>query len=93
MWRTNTPTARAVLVLESRTGCSGFRITSTLNRDLFLSDMSDLRTIDLMIHFSSGRKACYPSILLNIRKCDNIKHTKKMYLNCVLCSVEDTVRL
>ncbi len=42
-------TARAVLVLESRTGCSGFRITSTLNREPFLSDTSDLRTVDLMI--------------------------------------------
>ncbi len=42
-------TARAVLVLESRTGCSGFRITSTLNREPFLSDTSNLRTVDLMI--------------------------------------------
>ncbi len=49
MCRMNTPTARAVLVPESRTGCSAFRITSTLNRELFLSDMSDLRTDDLMI--------------------------------------------
>ncbi len=47
--RTNTRTARAVLVLESRTGCSGFRITSTLNREPFLSDTYDLRTDDLMI--------------------------------------------
>ncbi len=49
MCRMNMPTARAVLVLESRTCCSGFRITITLNRELFLSDMSDLRTDDLMI--------------------------------------------
>ncbi len=49
MCRKNTPTARSVLVLESRTGCSGFRITSTLNRELFLSDTSDLRTDGLII--------------------------------------------
>ncbi len=49
VFRTNTPTARAVLVLESRTGCSDFRLTSTLNRELFLSDTSDLRTDELMI--------------------------------------------
>ncbi len=44
----NEQTVRAVLVLESRTGCSGFRITSTLNREPFLSDTSDLRTEELM---------------------------------------------
>ncbi len=42
-------TAGAVLVLRSRTGFSGFRIYSTLNREPFLSDTSDLRTVDLMI--------------------------------------------
>ncbi len=47
--RMNTPTSRAVLALKSRTGCSGFRITSTLNREPFLSDTSDLRTDDLII--------------------------------------------
>ncbi len=40
---------RAVLVLKSRIGFNGFRITSTLNRELFLSDTSDLRTDELMI--------------------------------------------
>ncbi len=53
----------------------------------------DLRTDDL----SSRRKACYPSILLNIRKCDNSKLFFYFYFLyeciCVLCSVEDSVRL
>ncbi len=74
--RTNTTTVRAVLVLESRTGCSGFRITSTLNREPFLSDTSDLRTDELMtlrmrVIFQANEKHIQ-SILLNIRKCDNI---------------------
>ncbi len=46
-------------------------------------------------HFSSGRKAWYPIILLNIRECDNIKHCfiflRWIYLICVLCPVEDSV--
>ncbi len=40
---------RPVLILESRIGCNGFRISSTLNRELFHSDTSDLRTDELMI--------------------------------------------
>ncbi len=40
-------TARAVL--ESRTGCNGFWLTSTLSRDPFLSDTPDLKTVELMI--------------------------------------------
>ncbi len=73
------PTARAVLVLESRTGYSGFRITKpTVNREPFLSDTSDLGADDLMIlHmrviFQADEKHVI-QVLLIIRKCDNIKH-------------------
>ncbi len=62
---------------QARIGWNGFRITGTLNRKPFLSDTSDLRTDDLVILrmrviFQEDILACYSSILLNIRKCDNI---------------------
>ncbi len=47
--RTCSVPVRAVLVLESRIGCNDFRITSTLNQELFLLDTSNLRTDELMI--------------------------------------------
>ena len=40
---------RAILVLESRTGCIGFWIIRTLNRKPFLSDTSDSKTEELII--------------------------------------------
>ncbi len=58
-------TAGAVFVLK--TDCRGFRITSTLNREPFLSDTSDLRTDDLMI-------LRMLVIFQADEKCDNIKH-------------------
>ena len=55
------------------------------NRELFLSDTFDTENrwadeLSMRAIFSEGRNACYLSILLNINKCNKIKHDRNMFI-------------